>query len=162
MQGSSGESHGRMMQRTGSLRLTVAGILLLLVVLLPVVSLGASTQVRVSASIRPWLKFSAVPLVNSYQVDAAAIRRGYVDIPSSLAVEVATNTRSEVLLDLASGGGEAIQVLDGGAGSSGTLRFAAANSNAPVARSFSLRVLLPAGTGEGTYPLNVQVSAAMI
>lgn len=141
--------------------MTVAGLLLLLIALLPAMAFGASTSVRVSVTIRPWLKFTAVPQVGSYQVDAAALRRGYVDIPSSLAVELSTNVREGVLLDLISAGPETIQVLDGGAAPSGVLRFATAN-NAPVARSFGLRVLLPPGLVEGTYPLHLQVSAAMI
>lgn len=142
--------------------LLLAAILMCCACLLPAAAFGASTTVRVSATLRPWLKFSAVPQVGSYQVDAAALRRGYVDLPASLAVEVATNLREEVRFDLVSAGPETIQVLDGGATAPGSLRFAAATSNAPVARNFGLRILLPPGAGEGTYPLSFQVAAAML
>jgi hypothetical protein len=148
------------LQNKNSLNLMLA-LLLVIALLLPSVAMAASASIQVSATVRPWLKVSAMPKVASYQVDASALQRGYVDLPASLAVEVATNVRNEVLLDLVSGGVETVQVLDGGA-MSGVLRIAAATSCAPVIKQYGMRILLPSGIGVGTYPLNVQVSAAAL
>lgn len=142
-------------------RLTAAGCLLLLATLLPTVACGASTSVRVSVSVKPWLKFSAIPHVENYRVDEAALQRGYVDIPASLAVELATNLRDDVMLALVGEGPETIQVLDGGTATAGVLRFPAVASNTPIAREFGLRILLPPGVDKGVYPLRLQVSAAL-
>ena len=150
----------RISGRRGLERLVVAVLIMILV--LASSAIPASTSIRVSATIKPWLRFSAIPRVASYQVDAAAISRGYVDLPASLAVEVATNVRDEVLFALAGSGEETILVLNDNSPAPGILSFGALTGNTPVARSYDLRILLPPGRGEGIYPLQVQVSAATL
>lgn len=156
-----GGTRREMLGRGDSHRLII-GLALLLVLLAPATAMAAAIEVRVSASIRPWLKFSATPRLAIYQVDAAAAARGYVDLPAALDVEVTTNMRDPILLSLAGGGPETVLALDGGAADPWMLRFDPGIGNSPVSRRFGLRILLPPGVGEGTYPLHYQVSAAMI
>jgi hypothetical protein len=161
MNGATGKTNGLVKLGRGG-RISLIGIVLLLAVLVPAATFGAATTLHVTTTIQPWLRFSATPLVGFYQVDAAALRRGYVDLPASLEVELSTNLRDGIALGLASVGPETIRVLEGGSAASGIMRFDAVTSNAPVARRFGLRVLLPAGLGEGTYPLRIEVFANSI
>lgn len=123
---------------------------------------AASTSIRVSARILPWLEVSAVPQVSSYQVDAAAIQRGYVDLPGSLSIRMATNLREEIDLNLSSFGPGRVLVDNGSFPGADIIQMEGLNSTQPVTRNFNLRVMLPANMEQGDYPLHLNVAAVNI
>lgn len=135
---------------------TLACLLLITALLvLPLQEAGAaSTTLQVSARILPWLKVSTTPHTSSYQVDSVALERGYIDLPRSLSVHLTTNLQQDIELELNSFGPEGVQVA-----SIGSLRIATPGRNIPVVRELDLRILLPEGIAQGTYPLQVNVSA---
>lgn len=119
---------------------------------------ASSAVVRVQATIRPWLKFSATQTAHSYRVTAEDIRRGHIDLPQAITVQVQTNIPEEIHFDIASGGPERVLVGDGGSIPSDVFRIAGARPAVPVTRTLDMRVVLPAGTTEGTYPLMVALA----
>ena len=123
---------------------------------------AASTSVRVSARILPWLNVSATPLISSYRVDAEAIARGYIDLPNSLSIQLSSNLRSGIDLSLESFGPERVVVGSGTNPGSNMIRIAALASNIPITRAIDLRVILPQGISQGDYPLQLNVSAMNI
>lgn len=123
---------------------------------------AASSSVRVTARILPWLDVSATPRVSSYRVDAAAIERGFVDLPGALSIRMATNLNSEIDLSLSSFGPERILVDNGSFPGAELIRMGQLTSTVPVLRNFDLRIMLPQDIKEGEYPLNLNVSALNI
>jgi hypothetical protein len=114
--------------------------------------------VRVQATIRPWLKFSATQLANSYRVTADDIRRGHVDLPQAITIQVQTNIPEEIRFDIASNGPERILVGYGGTALVDVFRIAGAHPAIPVTRTLDMRIVLPAGIPEGIYPLQVALA----
>lgn len=141
------------------LLLGVLCLLLAAAMLPPPLAHAASTSIRVSARILPWLDVSAIPRIASYQVDADAIRRGFIDLPNALSIRLATNLRSEIDLNLISFGPGQVLVADGGRQGSELLRIPALAGNQPVTRELDLRVILSSDMKEGSYPLQLSVTA---
>jgi len=137
-------------------------LLLAAPMLTPSLANAASTSVRVSARILPWLNVTATPLISSYRVDAEAIQRGFIDLPNSLSIQLSTNLRSDIDLSLESFGPERIVIGNGTYSGSDMIRFAALASNMPTTRAVDLRVILPQGIAQGDYPLQLNVSAMNI
>lgn len=145
-----------------SLAVGFAGLLLCAALLTPSPANAASTSVRVSARILPWLDVSATPLVSSYRVDNEDIRRGFVDLPNALSIRLATNLRSDIDLNLSSFGPERIVVGGNESFGSDLLRIPAPPGNEPVISNLDLRVILSDDMQEGDYPLQVNVSVVNI
>jgi hypothetical protein len=142
-------------------KLAIAGILAFAAALPwapPAQANSSSAVVRVQATIRPWLKFSATQLASTYQVTAEDIRRGHIDLPQAITVQIQTNIPEEIHFDIASGGPERILVGDGGSIPTDAFRITGAKPAVPVTRTLDMRVVLPAGTTEGTYPLMVALA----
>jgi hypothetical protein len=139
-----------------------AVLLLAAPMLTPSQANAASTSVRVSARILPWLNVTATPLVSSYRVDAEAIQRGFIDLPSSLSIKLSTNLRSDIDLSLESFGPERIVVGNGTNSGSDMIRIASIASNTPITRTVDLRVILPQGIAKGDYSLQFNLSAMNI
>jgi hypothetical protein len=142
-------------------KLAIAGILAFASVLPwapPAQANASSAVVRVQATIRPWLKISATQTAHSYRVTAEDIRRGHIDLPQAITVQIQTNIAEEIRFDIASGGPERLLVGDGGSIPSDVFRIAGARPAVPVTRTLDMRVVLPAGTVEGTYPLMVALA----
>jgi hypothetical protein len=137
-------------------------LLLVVPMLSPSPANAASTSVRVSARILPWLNVTATPLISSYRVDAEAIQRGFIDLPNSLSIQLSTNLRSEIDLSLESFGPERVVVGNGSNSGSDMIRFAALAGTMPTTRAVDLRVILPQGIAQGDYPLQLNVSAMNI
>ena len=123
---------------------------------------AASTSIRVTARILPWMDLSAVPQVSSYQVDAEAIERGYVELPNSLSIRMATNLRSEIDLSIDSFGPGRVLVDNGSFPGTDMIRMEEQVSSTPVSRNYNLRVMLPPDIQQGHYPLQLNVSAVNI
>jgi hypothetical protein len=122
---------------------------------------AASTSVRVTARVLPWLNVSAIPHVSSYRVDAEDIQRGFVDLPNSLSIQLATNLRSDIDLSLSSFGPERVLVGSANSGSD-IIRIEAQASNLPVLHEVDLCVILPSDIEQGNYPLQLNISASHI
>jgi len=65
-----------------------------------------------------------------------------------------TNIRDEIRFDVASGGPERVLLQTTG-GLSEAVHLAAASPAALVSRTLDMRIVLPSGTREGVYPLQV-------
>lgn len=146
------------------IRLVICCVVLLLLVVMLTVSAAnaASTSIRVSARILPWLDVSATTLVSSYTVDAKAIQRGFVDLPHSLSIRLATNLRSDIDLNLENYGTGRIQINNGSNQDSDIVRIPALAVNTPYTKELNLRIILPNDIEEGDYPLQLSVSAMNI
>ncbi len=153
-------------KRVHTALLLLAPLLTVLLLVVPMLSPSpanaASTSIRVSARILPWLNVTATPLISSYRVDAEAIQRGFIDLPNSLSIQLSTNLRSDIDLSLESFGPERVVVGNGTSSGSDMIRFAALASNVPTTRAVDLRVILPQGIEKGDYPLQLNVSAMNI
>ena len=124
----------------------------------PAQATSSSASVRVQATIRPWLKFSATQLTSSYRVTADDIRRGHVDLPQAITIQMQTNIPEEIRFDIASGGPERILVGDAGSLPADAFRITGTHPATPVTRTLDMRVVLPAGIAEGIYPLQVALA----
>ena len=144
------------------MKLLVTGILALAILspwAAPVqASASTSATVQVRAVIRPWIKFSASQPVSSYQVTGEDIRRGYIDFPQAMTISVQTNIRDAIRFDISSGGPERILVQDGGTGLTDAVRVESQHPAVSVTRVLDMRVVLPEGTREGTYPLQIAMA----
>jgi hypothetical protein len=119
---------------------------------------GSSATVQVRAVIRPWIKFSANQPVSSYQVTSEDIRRGYIDFPQAMTIRVQTNISDAIRFEITSGGPEQILVQDGETGLTDAIRVEGQHPAAQVTRVLDMRVVLPEGTREGTYPLQIAMA----
>jgi hypothetical protein len=140
-------------------KFVVAGILAFIATSLPSwASLAqadsASAVVRVQATIRPWLKFSATQPTSSYRVTAEDIRRGHIDLPHAITIHFQTNILEEIRFGIASGGPEKI-LLQTDHGLADAVRLAGEHPAIPITRVLDMRIVLPAGVREGTFPLHV-------
>jgi hypothetical protein len=138
-------------------KFAVAGILALLTVhpwAVPAQAASASAVVRVQATIRPWLKFSATQPASSYRVTAEDIHRGHIDLPQAITIKVQTNIREEIRFDITSGGPEKI-LFQTDSGLTDAVRLAGEHPAIPITRVLDMRIVLPADVREGTYPLHV-------
>jgi hypothetical protein len=141
----------------GIAKFVVAGILALATVhpwAFPAQAASASAVVRVQATILPWLKFSATQPASSYRVTAEDIRRGHIDFPQAITIQMQTNIREDIRFDVASGGPERILVQTG-SGLADGVRVDGGGPTLPVTRVLDLRIVLPLDVREGTYPLQV-------
>jgi len=123
---------------------------------------AASTSLRVTARILPWMDLSAVQQIASYEVDQTAIERGFVELPGSLSIRMATNLRAAIDLSVDSFGPGRVLVANGSFPGSAMIRMGELASNMPVTRNFDLRVMLPLDIKQGHYPLHLNVSAINI
>jgi len=156
--------HNNNRVRTKVLLLAQLFVFLLVVapVLTPSQVNAASTSVHVTARVLPWLNVSATPLITSYRVDAKAIQNGFIDLPNSLSIQLATNVRSGIDLNLSSFGPERVVVSNGANSGTDMIRIANLSSNLPTTSAFDLRIILPQGIEQGDYPLQLNISAVNI
>jgi hypothetical protein len=128
----------------------------------PTTARAASATLRVQATIRPWMQFSAHQHQSFFRVTAKDIRRGYIDLPRALSVDLRTNIQDRIRLDLINDGPEEILVSNAGSGNFGpgreALSISAPAAGVPVTRNLDLRVLLPGREKEGLHPLQVTLS----
>jgi hypothetical protein len=113
-----------------------------------------SAILHVQATVRPYLQFSATQPSGSYRVTVADIRRGHIDLPQALTIQMKTNIRDEIRFDVASGGPERVLLKTPG-GLSNAVRMAAASPATLVSQTLDMRIVLPSETREGVYPLQV-------
>jgi len=122
---------------------------------------GTSARIQVTATVLPFVRFSAVQHVASYQVNSEDIKRGYIDLPHSLTVNVSTNLNGGVPVVVDNWGSNQLLVKESGAGNfsgnSFTLNTAGYRPNTLISKNFDSRVVLPANSQEGVYPLTISM-----
>lgn len=118
---------------------------------------GASAKLSVSATVIPFVSFTAIQNVSTYQVNGEDIRRGYVDLPGSITLRVRTNLFTGVPVVVENPGAARILVKESTSslygGSPFTLSTSDFHPNTPVSIPCDSRVVLPADAKEGSYPL---------
>ncbi len=123
---------------------------------------NSSAVVKVSATVLPWVKLNASQHVTHYTVTADNMTRGYVDLPGAATVRVRSNENRTIGVTLLNEGPERILIK-----ASGTPDYPVAGEavvigrpqrGAEIARDLDLRVILPEGTREGTYTLNISLN----
>jgi hypothetical protein len=138
-------------------KIIVAGILALATVqpwATPAQATSAGALVRVQATVRPWVKFSATQPASTYRVTADDIRRGHIDFPQAITIQMQTNIREEIRFDITSGGPERILVQTA-SGLADVVRMQGEHPAMPITRVLDMRIILPDDVREGTYPLHV-------
>jgi len=113
-----------------------------------------SVALRVEATVKPYLQFSADQFIDSYRVTDADLRVGYVDLPGALSLQYQTNISEPIRFEIAASGPGQI-LVDGQAGS---VQIAEAQPGQRVRRDLDLRILLPAQMTSGIYPLRVDLA----
>jgi hypothetical protein len=126
---------------------------------------GTSAKLQVTATVLPFVKFSAVQHVAAYQVSSDDIKRGYIDLPDSLTVNVSTNVNGGVPVVVENWGSGRLLVKESGTGnfsdSSFTLNTAGYRSNTLVSKNYDSRIVLPANSQEGVYQLTISMMPAI-
>jgi hypothetical protein len=122
---------------------------------------GSSTvSVQVRATILPWMQFSTKQHRYSYHVTDEDIRRGYLDLPHSLTVDLATNIIGVIDLGIFSNGPGDVIVGEAGApgGFKESLRIENMYPGMASSKVMDIRVMLSAGMQPGAYPLDLTIT----
>lgn len=135
----------------------ITSLLLLLALGLPAVAAASQTRLHVSATVTPWLEFSAQQHVRFYQVDAADLERGFVDLPEAMTIRVRSNIGHPIAFRILGNDGRTIRVRESGAGLPGKndnlLLVDATHAQQALSKSLDVRVMLPENAETGRYPL---------
>lgn len=122
----------------------------------------ATATLQVSVTIRPWMKFNADQKMHTYQVTRSDIEKGYVDLPGSAEINIRTNERKNVAIIVVNEGPEKLQVREANVGAytetSSALDIGRQIPGIPLIKKLDYRVILPEGTMEGQYALNVTIA----
>jgi len=113
-----------------------------------------STVLRVQATVRPYLQFSASQSVKSFPVTKADLDAGYIDLPRALQLRYQTNITEPLRFQVAAT--DRYQVLV--AGQSGVVRLDEFRPGVWVQREFDIRVLLTRPMQAGVYPLRLSLT----
>lgn len=123
-------------------------------------ALAAPSQLQVSAHVLPWMQLKPQQHVLFYQVTAADITRGFIDIPAVATITIATNMKKAIDIKAASETGERILLRSG----TGTFFAEAVSINTaiyptgmPITTTFDSRLVLPIGATEGLHSLSLTI-----
>lgn len=123
---------------------------------------AASAFMQVSATIRPWVVFNAVQHIYSYNITAADLQRGYVDVAGSITLDIKTNIRKEISVKFTSETGEKILFKESTGGSFFAGEYTVdPGSQRPgdvIIRKIDSRIMLANNSKEGVYALSVSMS----
>lgn len=123
---------------------------------------ASSATLQVSATILPFVSFQAVQHVATYQVGSADIKRGYIDLPGSLTVNVRTNVAAGVPVVFENLAAGRILIRESGRNDFRegffTLETGNHRPNTPISKRFDFRVLIPGDAKDGTYPLTISMA----
>lgn len=123
---------------------------------------ATSATVRMSVTIQPWLRFHVVQNVHAYQVTAEDQRRGFVDVVRSATIEVKTNEQRDLWVGVVNHGPAEVLIKEAASGafsrSSGLLSIGRQLPGQANSKDIDCRILLPAGTHEGVYPLSLTLA----
>ena len=126
---------------------------------------ATSAQIRVSATILPFVSFNAAQHVTAYQVTGADLKRGYVDLPNAITVNIRTNLNGGVPVIVDNWGGGRVLVKESGTAnfsdSTFVLNTAGYRLNSLITKKFDSRIVLPADAQEGVYPFTISMTPAI-
>ena len=126
---------------------------------------ATTTKIQISATILPFVSFNAAQHVATYQVKSEDLRRGYVDLPNAITVNVRTNVNGGVPVFVDKWGGGRIMVKESGTGAyhenSFTLNTTGYRPNSLISKNFDSRIILPADAREGVYQFTVTMTPAI-
>ncbi len=126
---------------------------------------ATSCQIRVSATILPYVSFNAAQHVMTYQVTSEDLKKGYVDLPNAITVNVRTNVNSGVPVIIDNWGNGKVLVKESGSASfsesSFTLNIAGYRLNSVITKNYDSRIILPADAQEGVYPFSISMTPAI-
>ena len=125
-----------------------------------------STQIRVSATVSPYVRLDVLQQQPSLPITAEDIQRGYVDVPTGTSLRTRTNDRNGFLVNfdsrsnvfervIVTGIGGTVEI--GSAGGSVRAAYTGPESSAQV----SYRFYLAQGVQSGNYPWPLQISASV-
>lgn len=123
---------------------------------------SSASTVQVSATIQPWLRFHVVQNVHAFQVTAEDLQRGFVDVIRSATIEVKTNEQRDLWVGVISHGPAEVLIKGASSGafarSSGSLNIGRQFPGLANSKDIDCRILIPAGTREGVYPLSLTLA----
>jgi hypothetical protein len=126
---------------------------------------ATSARIQVSATILPFVSFNATKHVTTYQVKSEDLKRGYIDLPNAITVNLRTNLNGGVPVIVDNWGVGKVLVKESGIGifsdSSFTLNTVGFRPNTLISKNFDSRIVLPADAREGVYPLTISMSPAI-
>jgi hypothetical protein len=125
-----------------------------------------STQIRVSATVGPYVRLDVLQQQPSLTITAEDIQRGYVDVPAGTSLRTRTNDRNGFVLNFSSRSNVFERVRVTGIG--GTMEILSAGGSVRVAYTgpesaaqVSYRFYLAQGVQSGNYPWPLQISASV-
>lgn len=126
---------------------------------------ATSAKLHVTATVLPFVSFNAIQNVTTYQVNSEDIKRGYIDLPNAVTVNVRTNLNAGIPVMLESLGENRVLISESGRAafvdSIFTLNTAGYRPNAPISKSYDSRIVLSADAKDGVYPLIISMVPAM-
>jgi hypothetical protein len=126
---------------------------------------AASANLRVSATIPPWVSFNAIQHAATYQVRSEDLNRGYIDLPNSMTVNVRTNVNGGIPVIVDNWGSGRVLIRESGTATfsdgSFTLSTVGYRIGSLVSKSFDSRIVLPADAHEGVYPISISVTSSI-
>ncbi len=140
---------------------------LVVISMLSAVSSFAATSARlyVSATVLPFVSFNAVQHVTTYRVSSDDIKRGYVDLPNSMTVNVRTNLDAGVPVTVENAEKERVLVRESGTsayiGNSFMVNTNAHLPNTRISKNLDLRIILSADESEGIHAISVSMTPSI-
>jgi hypothetical protein len=113
----------------------------------------------------PFVSFNAAQRVSNYQVQDVDIKRGYVDLPNAISIDIKTNVAERVPVIIEGGANCRILFKESGtelySDSTFTVNTAGYRPNSLITKTYDSRIILPADTRKGTYPLVITMMPAI-
>ena len=124
-----------------------------------------SARIHVTAKVLPFLSFNATQHVTTYQVRSTDLKRGFIDLPSVITVNIRTNVNSGLPVIVDNWGNGKVLVKESGTGnfSDGPfiLNVAVSRPGTVISKNFDSRIVLPPDAREGVYPLTISMMPAI-
>ena len=124
-----------------------------------------SAKIHVTATVLPFVSFNAIQHISTYRVNNDDIKRGYIDIPNSMTVNVRTNLNAGVPVILEHPEGGRVLVRENGradfVANTFTLNTSDYLPNTPVSKNYDFRILLSKDVKDVVYPLSVTMAPAI-
>jgi hypothetical protein len=123
-----------------------------------------SANLHVNATVLPIVNFNAVQRITNYQVRNEDLLKGYIDLPNSITVTLRTNTNGRIPIIIDNWGIGKILIRESGTADFMetflTVNASEYRTGEPINRNYDLRIVLPAETQEGIYPLNISMTTS--
>ena len=140
-------------------------VAIILVLGAPLCSAAASAKLHLSATVTPFLSFNAIQNVTTYQINSEDIKRGYVDLPNAITLQVRTNLNAGVPVMVENSGTAKLLFKESGrsgfAGNAFTVDSASYRFNTPIRKSYDSRIILSTDAQEGSFPLLLFITPAI-